>query len=274
MALYVEESGSYEAPTILFLHGGGGGGWMWRPQVEALGGDFHLLVPDLPEQGRSTEAGPFTMLSAAEQTANLIRTRAHGGRAHVLGLSEGAQVTVQLLAIAPEVVESAIVSSALVRPIAGAGWASSPSMLRLVYDTSIRPLRNNDWWIRTNMRSAASVPDDYFDEFRETFRTLSRDGFVDLMRANQEFRLPAGLDRVRVRVLAVCGQREYAAMRASTADVAAAIPGAEAYAVHHERKMTVAQEHNWNMTDPELFNEMVRDFIAGRPLPKALVPIE
>ncbi len=25
MALYVEESGPYEAPTILFLHGGGGG---------------------------------------------------------------------------------------------------------------------------------------------------------------------------------------------------------------------------------------------------------
>jgi pimeloyl-ACP methyl ester carboxylesterase len=247
---------------------------MWRPQVEALRGEFHLLVPDLPEQGRSTDTGPFTMFSAAEQVADLIRVRAHGGHAHVVGLSEGAQVAVQLLAIAPTLVETAIVSSALVRPIAGAGWASSRGVLRFTYATSIAPLRNNDWWIRTNMRFSAGVPDAYFDEFRETFRTLSKSGFVNLMVANQTFRLPAGLDRVCARVLVVCGQHEYAVMRASTADVAAAIPGAEAYVVRHERRMTVAQEHNWNMTAPELFTKMVCDFIAGQPLPKALVPMK
>jgi pimeloyl-ACP methyl ester carboxylesterase len=272
--LHVEESGPATAPTIVFLHGGGGGGWMWRPQVEALRGEFHLLVPDLPEQGRSTDAGPFTMLSAAQQVAALIRERATGGRAHVVGLSEGAQAVVQLLAIEPEgLVDTAIVSSALVRPIAGAGWASRPGVLGLAYATSIAPLRDADWWIRLNMRSAAGVPDEYFAEFRESFRTLSKSGFVDLMMANQTFRLPDGLARVCARVLAVCGQHEYVVMRRSTADIAAAIPGAQACEVHHARKMSVAQEHNWNMTVPELFTRVVRDFIADRPLPEALVPI-
>ena len=42
----VDEHGPADAPTIVFLHGGGGGGWMWRPQVEGLP-DYHLLVPDL-----------------------------------------------------------------------------------------------------------------------------------------------------------------------------------------------------------------------------------
>jgi len=246
---------------------------MWRPQIEALRDEFHILVPDLPEQGRSTDAGPFTMLSAARQVADLIRARANGGRAHVVGLSEGAQTVVQLLATAPEVVHTAIVSSALVRPIPGTGWASNPAMLALAYTTSIAALRGSDWWIRTNMRSAAGVPDAYFDDFRESFRTLSKDAFVDLMRANQTFRLPAGLERVEARVLAVCGRREYEAMRRSTADIAAAVPGAVACEVVHARKLSLAQEHNWNMNEPELFNEMVRDFIAARPLPKALVPV-
>jgi pimeloyl-ACP methyl ester carboxylesterase len=272
MALYVDEHGPADAPTIVFLHGGGGAGWMWTPQVEALSSEFHLLVPDLPEQGRSTDGGQFTMASAAAQVADLVRTRAHGGRAHVVGLSEGAQVAVQLLADAPAVVLSAIASSALVLPIPGSGWASGRGVLGFTYATSIAPLRGSDWWIRTNMRSAAGVPDAYFEHFRESFRTLSKSGFVDLMVANQAFRLPAGLDRVTAPVLAVCGHGEYEVMRRSTADIAAAIPGAHACEVFHAGKMTLAQQHNWNMTAPELFNEMVRAFIGGRALPEAIRP--
>lgn len=272
MALYVAEYGSEGAPTIVFLHGGGGGGWMWTPQVEALQGDYHLLVPDLPEQGRSTDAGPFTMANAAEQIAELIRTRA-GGHVHVVGLSEGAQVAVQLLATAPGLVETAIVSSALVHPIEGAGWASSPGVLRWTYRTSIAPLRNANWWIRMNMRSAAGVPDAYFDDFRETFRTLSEGGFVDLMVANQAFRLPDGLERVTARVLAVCGAGEYDVMKRSTADIAAAIPGALAREVRHPGKLTLAQQHNWSMTAPETFTAMVRAWIEGGELPVELEEI-
>ncbi|MCL4531738.1 MAG: hypothetical protein M1582_00855 [Actinobacteria bacterium] len=33
MALYVRSSGPDSAPTILFLHGGGVGGWSWEPGV-------------------------------------------------------------------------------------------------------------------------------------------------------------------------------------------------------------------------------------------------
>jgi pimeloyl-ACP methyl ester carboxylesterase len=243
---------------------------MWRPQVEAFREEFHILVPDLPEQGRSTDAGPFTMLSAAEQVIELIGSRA-ASVVHVVGLSEGAQVALQLLALEPRLATTAILSSALVRPITGARWASSPIVLGLTYTTSIAWLRGWDWWVRTNMRSAAGVPDAYFGEFREGFRTLSKAGFVDLMRANQMFRLPDGLDAVATRVLAVCGRREYAVMRQSACDIAAAIPGSRACEVVHEGGRTVAQEHNWNMTAPALFNAMVRAFTSERPLPGALV---
>ena len=39
MALYVEEHGPADLPAIVLLHGGGGAGWMWRPEVEALAGE-------------------------------------------------------------------------------------------------------------------------------------------------------------------------------------------------------------------------------------------
>ena len=90
---------------------------------------------------------------------------------------------------------------------------------------------------------------------------------------NQRFRLPQGLSRVKAPTLIVVGKREYAAMRQSARDLAAAIPGARAYEVVHTHRMSLAQEHNWNLTAPDLFNQTVRAWITDQPLPSALRPL-
>lgn len=46
MLLHVEEHGPEAGSSIVFLHGGGGAGWMWRPQVEELKDRYHCLVPE------------------------------------------------------------------------------------------------------------------------------------------------------------------------------------------------------------------------------------
>ena len=272
MSLYIQESGPLTAPTIVFLHGGGGAGWMWQPQVEALG-DYHCLVPDLPEQGHSVNEKPFTIQGSAERIAELIRTQAHGGKAYVVGLSEGAQITVALLALAPELVERAVVSSALVRPLPGAGLMT-PTLIALSYCWSVTPFKNNEWWVRLNMKYAAGVPDKYYSQFSQTFRELTESGFTNVMIENQHFRLPQGLERVKAPTLIVVGKREYAAMRQSARDLANAIPGAQAFQVVHARKMSLAEEHNWNLTAPELFTQTVRAWINDQPLPFALQPLQ
>jgi pimeloyl-ACP methyl ester carboxylesterase len=99
--LYFRESGAAAAPTIVFLHGGGASGWTWLPAVERLS-EYHALVPDLPEQGRSQDSGPLSIPRAARLVADLIRERAHGGKVHLVGLSLGAQIGVELLATSPD----------------------------------------------------------------------------------------------------------------------------------------------------------------------------
>lgn len=272
MALYIQETGPTTAPTIIFLHGGGGAGWMWQPQVEGLN-DFHCLIPDLPEQGRSVAEKPFSIAGSADLIADLIRTRAHDGRAFVIGLSEGAQVAVALLGRHPELVERAIVSSALVRPIPGAGMLT-PGLIALSYRWSVTPYKNNDWWIRVNMKYAAGVPETYFEPFRQSFQSLTEAGFTNIMLENLRFRLPSGLERVQTPTLIVCGKNEYAAMRQSARDLAKALPHGQAYEVHPDKKMSTAQAHNWNMTAPDLFTQMARAWIAGQPLPAQLHPVK
>ncbi len=245
---------------------------MWQPQVEGLG-DYHCLVPDLPEQGQSVNEKPFTIQGSAERMAELIRVRAHEGKAHVVGLSEGAQVAVALLSLAPELVDRAIISSALVRAIPGSGLMT-PGLVALSFRWSVTPFKNNDWWVRLNMKYAAGVPDKYYSQFSQTFRELTESGFTNVMIENMRFRLPQGLDRVKRPTLIVVGKHEYAAMKQSARDLAANIPGARAYEVVHARKMSLAEEHNWNLTAPDLFTQTVRAWITGEPLPSVLQPMK
>ncbi|MBK9924126.1 MAG: alpha/beta hydrolase [Anaerolineales bacterium] len=271
MALYVQETGTINAHTLIFLHGGGGGGWMWQPQVEQLS-DFHCLVPDLPEHGKSVNEKPFTIQNSAERIAELIQTRAHDRKASVIGLSEGAQIVVALLAISPELVDHAVISSALVHPIFGASLMT-PKLIALSYRWSVTPFKNSEWWIRINMKYAAGVPEKYYSQFSQTFKELTETGFTNCMVENQRFRLPQGLERVKTPTLVLVGKNEHSVMRRSARDLASAILGAQAYEVVHNRKMSLAEEHNWNLTAPELFTQTTRAWINDQPLPAELKPL-
>ena len=66
MDLFVKETGKENEESIVFMSGGGLSGWMWNKQLEGFT-DYHCLVPDLPEHGKSRDLAPFTMKTAAEQ---------------------------------------------------------------------------------------------------------------------------------------------------------------------------------------------------------------
>ena len=269
LQLAFQSSGPEKVPSIVFLHGGGVGMWMWQPVISHLP-NYHCLTPDQPEHGGSREIKPFSMVLAAEKVAELIRSQAHGGKACVVGLSEGAQITVQLLAIAPEVVEKAIVSSALLLPVPGLGWVKSPALLAWSYRVSIPPFRNADWWIRLNMKYAAGIPDEFYPEFKKDFQVMTEPEFVNLLLANQNFRLPSGLNRVTAPTLVLAGQKEYPAMQQSVRDLVGALPNARGGLVNLGNKSSMAKEHNWALTTPDLFATTVRAWIEEKPLPEEI----
>lgn len=268
--LSTRECGPATAPTICFLHAGGVSGWMWRPQVEALQDSYHCLIPDLPEHGKSAAIQPFTIADAARQIAELIRERAHEARAHVIGLSEGAQVTVQLLGSAPEVVDHAIISSALVHPLPGVGLLG-PRAFALIFTLFAAPFQDSDWYVRLNMRYGNALPEQYFHEVREDTRRMTAATFAHMLVENQRFRIPAGLDQVQVPALIVAGQHELPIVRQSARDLAATLPAGKAYLVAFSRR--AAEEHSWNLRQPDLFNAVTRAWLTDQPLPPALIPL-
>jgi pimeloyl-ACP methyl ester carboxylesterase len=268
-SIFVQETGPEDAPTIVFLHGGGAGGWMWKPQLDRLT-DYHCLVPDLPEQGKSLEAGLFTHRGSAELVAELIRKRAHGGKAHVVGMSEGAQVGVALLALSPEVALSAVISSAVLRPLAGQSFYSA-GLLSASYKLFVAPLKNSGWWIKLNMQYAAGLPEEYYPQFSEVFREQTEGSFVHILYEGLHFRLPPGLDKANVPVLVVAGKHEYKQMRQSVQDLVSALPDARGCLVSIDKNLR--KEHNWCIYAPDLFANTVRGWIDRQAVPEALEPV-
>ncbi len=270
--LYFEASGEQNKKSILFLHGGGAAGWMWSQQQGAFSTDYHVLIPDLPEQGKSTGAGQYSTERAAALVAELIKSQAHGRTAHVIGLSEGAQVTVALLARTPEVVDHAVVSSANLHPLPGS-WMYTRSVMAASHRWFIEPFKHNDGWIRLNMKYSAGIPEEYFQDFKRSFQEATEGSTADMLYCGLNFRMPSGLEKADVPVLVVVGKHEYRQMKQSGRDLLGVLPRAQGVMVTLGKNSSLRSEHNWAMTAADFFNQTVLAWIEDKPLPASLIPL-
>lgn len=260
--LYSAEFGNSERETLVLLHGGGASRWVWNPVAAELMDEFHLLVPDLLEHGRS--GGTFSIRHNAKLVAELIALRGHGAKAHVVGLSIGAQIGLELLAHFPQSVSSALLSSPLTQRIPGLALLSDARWDRAARALMSRYMRGRTYapLVRANQR-ALSIPARYYPELLEDTARLSLDGFMRMMRENLNYRCPDALERVQVPTLLTVSSAEPPAIGRSVDQVAARIPGARAVNVP-------GAVHNWNLQKPELYAQTVRTWIREQSWPAEL----
>jgi pimeloyl-ACP methyl ester carboxylesterase len=269
--IFFEEHGPKQAATILFLHGGGVGSWMWQPQLARLS-DYHLLIPDLPGHGNSAHLHLESIEDIATRMAELIHERAHDRQAHVVGLSLGAQAVVYMLAQAPEMIDRAVVSSAILKPLPHT-WLYNPGFLRFLFNTTVAPFRNSRWWARINMKYSGGLPEEFFPQYYELFRSMTADQFIDVLRVGLWNRIPKGLEKVKNQTLVLCGQKESREMHESTRAVAAALLNGKAFEVAYPKGVPMRAQHSWSMVYPDLFTRTIRNWIERKTLPVELLPL-
>lgn len=211
-----------------------------------------MFSPDLPEQGRSKGLKPFSIKDSARRIIELIKSRAHEGRAHVVGHSIGAQIAVQVLSVSPEVVGRAIVTSALVRRIPGIACLIKPSVKLMM------PLTKAEWFIKMQAK-ALSVPDDDFANYYNDSMSITAEALENILRENINFGLPEGLEYCTVPTLILVGQKERRVMRNSAKDLVSAIPNSQGYLVQ-------GVGHNFSFEDPNLYNNVLRAWLTNKQL--------
>lgn len=259
MSLYLRETGKNNSETIVFLHAGMSSGWMWDKHVELLN-EYHCLIPDLPEHGKSIEIKPFTMESAANEVIDIIKERAHGGKAHIVGLSLGAQVTVQILNMAPEVVDHAVITGTLIREV-----GSSLSIFMNIFYKIYMRLKDIDFFIKIGMK-AQSIPLKYFEDVKKDTKALTWSSLNNITRENSSFRIPENLCRSKNRVLVLMGEKEVKVVHESAVDLNKCLSNSKAYKVTN-------LGHTWPLESPELFSSVVRAWINDNSLPDTLLKL-
>lgn len=256
VALFVRESGSAHGPTIIFLHGGLLSGWTWEPVVERMQ-QYRCLVPDLPQYGKSFHQGPFDMGRAANAVAEVIRTRVAIGRAHLVGFSLGAQVGVQLLATEPHLVDRAVLTSTFVNTLPAAQLL--PRVARL--------LARNAWfrWAVINRfwdeHLAAENPD-----YREDSQLNAGAHLAAIAGASAGFTPPRTLEKAGAATLFVTGTNELWLVRRSAATLAQSMPNGA-------NRVATGMDHDWPLTNPELFCQTVTAWLCRAPLPSEITAL-
>jgi pimeloyl-ACP methyl ester carboxylesterase len=92
--------------TLLFLHGLGSSARDWQHQLDAFSDRYPVLLVDLRGHGQSDKpAGPWSIAQMAEDMAALVNYLSIAP-VHVVGLSMGAQVGLQLALDHPDLVAS------------------------------------------------------------------------------------------------------------------------------------------------------------------------
>lgn len=254
MSLYVAEEGSGEE-TIVFLHGLGVSGWMWADQIAALREEWHCLNVDLPGNGESHSQEWKSLDAAADAVATVVRERAVGGRAHVVGLSLGGYVGLHLLARHPEIVRSLLVSGVTAVPF-------RPWPLWWLLTRGIAVVSGFGAVARLSAK-AMQLPDEVVPLYLRDARRLESRTVRRVYDEVLQFRPPAPLRRNVRPVLVVAGGAEAASVRRSLPEHERVIAGAVSALVPEVH-------HAWNAERPELFTSMIRSWARSGELPEEM----
>lgn len=259
MSLYLQEVGLVDAPAIVFIHDYGLSSWMWTSQIETLRADYHLLIPDLPDHGQSSQSIPFSFEDTASQIAKLIQDHTHDGRAHVVAMGTGGLVSIELLRRFPAVVDHAILTGVVVHPMLSGCMANLTMKFVWLFKNHPRFIR---WSLQAN-----GIPDQYYDRFAADTIWFTRERYKHIEAVTSRFRLLAGLESVKTPTLVLFTAQEYQFLYKSVKSLVSLMPNASG-------RMVLKAKRYWNLQVPELFSRTVRSWIENRDLPSELRPFD
>lgn len=221
--------------------------------------DYNLMLIDLPRPTTSSETPPFELATIANDLAELIREQSKNGRAHLVGLSMGGFIALELAKRHPELVDSVFVTGAV--PLEGfrRSLAQQSFMLYLEYGLVSFLKLCPDWFYS---RICSLIGAESHEELRaETTKNfcldLLRQGYTAMLNFTAQ-----DMAAIRVRTLLVA---------------ASALDNVEAT----KRMGKVLQEnnpesraaavkgyvHSWNLRFPELFANTITAWANNTYLP-------
>ncbi|MEJ5309853.1 MAG: alpha/beta hydrolase [Anaerolineae bacterium] len=253
LCLHYEEVNPDGSPPVLLLHGLGSVGADWQSQFAALAqAGYRVLAPDLRGFGRSS-APPEVSIQAMAQDMALFLERVEAVPAHVVGLSLGGTVALQLALDHPEMVRRL----ALVNTLARLRFPSLGDRLyflaRAILTRFLGPER------QAEMVARRLFPRPEQQALREgIIRRISQTNpyaYRSAMRSLLQFDVTARLSELRMPVLVVTGAEDTTIPMPVQQTLAQGIPGARHVVVEKSG-------HGIIVDNPDAFNRILLEFLG------------
>ncbi|CAN5735932.1 alpha/beta fold hydrolase [soil metagenome] len=243
-----------DGPPLVLLHGGLSDHREWRLQIDDLSDRFTVLAWDTPGCGDSTDPPePFRMPDYAARLAGFIEAL-ELDRPHVLGLSWGSTLALELYRRRPDLPHTLILTAAY------AGWAGSlpPAAVAERLSSALHDLETKapEDFVRTWVPSLFShrASDHVIEDYVAVMAGFHPRGVRQMLFAMAEADLRDVLPTIEVPTLLLHGEE----------DARSPLRGAEA--LHREiprSELVVLPEvgHMSNLESPDRFNQAVRRFL-------------
>lgn len=248
--LYYEEEGT--GRPLIFIHGLGSSSRDWGAQVDHFADRYRVLRIDLRGHGRSEcTPGPYYIAQFSRDVAVFLR-KLDAVPAHVVGLSMGGMVALELGANAPKLVRSLVVANS-------------------VADTQLHSWR--DLWFYVSRRAAVQLfgmrrvgqllaqrlfvkPDqeDLRRKFIERWSTNDKQAYLWAVDAIMGWSIQDRLDRITAPTLLLASDDDYTPVAAKNR-LTAQLPNA-ILRVFENARHALPVEH------PEPFNAAVAEFLS------------
>jgi pimeloyl-ACP methyl ester carboxylesterase len=241
-------------PPLVLLHGGLSDHREWRGQLDGLADEFTVVAWDTPGAGGSTDPPEtFRMPDYADTLAAFIEALGLE-RPHVLGLSWGSTLALELYRRRPDLPRTLVLTGAY------AGWAGSlpPEEVdrRLAASLGNLDAEPSEAFIRAwvpslfTHRAAAGVVEDYLAVLADNHRAGARPMVMAMAEADLRDVLPA----IRVPTLLLCGAEDARSPVGAARELQERIPGSSLVVLPDVGHMS-------NVEAPEAFNLAVRTFL-------------
>ncbi len=249
-------------PPVLMLMGLGCPGEGWRPQIDALKGTFRTIAPDQRGTGRTAQwRRPIRVPELARDALRLLD---HLGieRAHVMGVSMGGMVSLELAGRWPERVDRLVLGAApvvanahvrlttlgIARDAALAFPRGGLRAARDAVEAAWRPLVFNG---QLEGEAARFVDEQMaaFDDPRASYGVTAQAAAVFLHDASRWAR------RIRAPTLVVAGSHDRMIPAAAVCRAAQAVRGSRLVFLE-------GAPHGFNVTHADAFNRLVLDFLT------------
>lgn len=230
--------------------------------------EYHLLVPDLPCHSRSRHVcrrQDFSLGRCADLVAQMIRESAHDGRAHVVGLSTGGYVAMEVVRRHPDVVRDAMVLGAW--PVRGRQLAVSRHP-RLLYAGLWAVLRSpGSVFFKVSGYSGEYQNPGLLEEIKRNGSSrLTKAGLSQTAQWQDDCLVEVGKRDVRICMVSGGKQDDAGSIREAARvlkEQSSGGPGMQTVAYNVRDAI-----HAWNLQYPLVFAKGIQCWIDRRDMPK------